>query len=218
MEIVKMIVIDFRKRGVDRKLLDEALRETLPKIGKLVESSIGLILETALKESERVEKERDNIKFEKLRSDYLGRIIISKIEGLFPSYSDAGILKRVCNEQIEGVIPRQVIPGLLEATKDLLGRDFMEKKEKESENLVSKHYKSGSSRIDWEKVILDPDVISLIKKVYSRMKERFDSNENYTKDFLTKKIMASKSYREGVHRNFDDKELKFLVKSMFRDL
>lgn len=212
MEIVKTLVTRFKKSGVDQEIIDTVTDESWPKIEKVLESSVDAFLEAAGREKEKLEREKS-------RKDYLGRIIIEQIKDMFPPEDDYDLTGKICLEFVEGVLPRQLVPGLLGAIGDMFGQEYIEEKVQETKVIVLSHSAEDSETVEWKKVHTDPKTKKLIYSLLSKVKTKLEQpDEGKVKEWFIKRITSTATFKVEIERNFEERDYRLLTDSLFRIL
>ncbi len=137
-------------------------------------------------------KDQRKDKGEDRRKDVLGRIIFQKIDIYFNTEDP--------NERIS----RNVIKGILNAIRGrkLVGKDVLERAEKECKTFVKEYIKDG--QIEWDNLITNKTVIEIQSMVLEELKRSLMSSARAKSIFMA-------YIRDGGFRNFDEKEYEKLV-------
>jgi hypothetical protein len=253
-EVIKVFVTDLMKNGVKEKILNNSLTNVWKNIQKItdgVNNSCRMSMGGDLAERQKIsgidEKLIAQVREEILkntieteimakRKDHVGRLLIHQISPLFPSRSSADneLKDRLKIEPVEGLVPRQVIPGLVDAMNDMFGSEFLEDAQRKLNKVVEENA-DRKNLMDWDWLFDHPTSIGVLhtllfhaKKVMAGMNEHDDTTEIDPLDgsttvlplskWLINRIGQSEIFKKEMKRDLTDGEFQLIYEYLFKNL
>jgi hypothetical protein len=253
-EVLKVFVAELMKNGIEEKTLNDSLTNVWKDIqditgginGSCRKSMSGDISErrnvTEIDEKliaqvkEEILKETIEAEIIAKRKDHVGRLLVHQISTLFPSRSsvDNEIKDKLKVEVVEGRVPRQIIPGFIDAMNDMFGSEFLADAQEKLEKVVAEN--SGRKNlIDWDWLFDHPTSIGVLhtllfqaKKVMDGMNDNDDTAEidpieetamiqPLSKWFINR-IGQSEIFKKEMKRDITEPEFLLIYEYLFKNM
>ncbi|MBI5816021.1 MAG: hypothetical protein HZB29_10500 [Nitrospinae bacterium] len=208
----EVLAADLKYGPMVRKHLQAAMADALRKtMGGIARESEKMNMESAAAVAEEIKKIIALVEVDKLRNNYFGRVLVRQIDNYFPLRQDIFLNLRIRDEHVRGVIPRQIVGGLLQALRTVFGADFLAEKEELCNNIARK-YMTNIRVVDWPSAFEDGESKGLVRQVFGEsLKEKLSGK---SRDWFMGVIKDNKSYRE-MRRGFGEEDYNSFMRLLF---
>jgi len=188
--------------------MHNAIKTTMAGVAK---DSTRVNNECSVSVGEEIKKIVALVEVDRLRSNYFGRIAVRQIENCFPLRQDIFLNLRIREEHVRGIVPRQIVGGLLQSLKTVYGADFLTEKEELCANIVKK-YQTNIRVTDWYAVFADDSAKAMARQIFNdSLKEKLSGK---SRDWFIGVIKDNKTYRE-IRRGFNEDDYQGLMRALF---
>ena len=160
-----------------------------------IQSIAGSFKETAeshsvLKECvERLVKHHRSADAESNREQALERVLIHRIEGVFPTKGDLG--------QGRQIVSRRALPGLFEAIKMLIGTDQFNTRAEVCNQVLASHRAQGKSTSDWAAIFKNQEcdiAVDEVLTLFASHFEKLDDRVNWLIDQINERLAPADKF------------------------
>ena len=253
-EIIKVFISELMKNGVEEKILNDSLTNVWKNILSITEGVndscrksmggdiserrkiTGISAELRAQVREEILKQTIEAEIIAKRKDHVGRLLIHQISPLFPSRSSADneLKDQLKTEVVEGHIPRQIIPGFVDAMHDMFGSEFLADAQAKLGEVV-KENDERTNLMDWDWLFDHPTSIGVLhtllfqaKKVMDNMNdlegteeldplEETASMQPLSKWFINR-ISQSDIFKKEMKRDLTEGEFHLIYEYLFKNM
>ncbi|MBI4665512.1 MAG: hypothetical protein HY751_03785 [Nitrospinae bacterium] len=220
-DIIKNITVPFCSRNINKALL--AFSSALMQKGvakQAIMDALAVVKPQLATQADEVNVQcqaavryfNERKEMEKMITDFLGRAIISRVEGHFPV--DAETCETILKQPVPGFIPREISSGLIDAIKFSHGDETLEEYEKVANARADKHRRKTDRLVDLKAFLGDQEMRQLVDKMIRQFRAVVDkkSSEDRKRWILTK--ITTGSDFSGMKRDLVDEEYALLLKDL----
>jgi len=219
---VKNITLPFCSRNVNKAIL--AFSSALIKSG--VQKQVIMDTLTALKpQLSQIASEFNDechnaiarfnylLEQESLITDYLGKALLKDIEPLFPQDPDTEEL--IMTSAVNGILPRYISAGLVDAIKSAHGEQAVEEYENIAADKVEKYRAKANGLIDFAAFAADKEISQIRERMIAQFRKIYEErDEGERKRWFLSKITASAGFKK-MKRDLTDGEYRQLIAVLF---
>ncbi|MDH5542337.1 MAG: hypothetical protein OEY64_05175 [Nitrospinota bacterium] len=225
-EIIKIYIAELLKKGVSESVLNSALSNvwgSIEKINEKINRECGGEIADKLKD--KVKTEVIEAKINEQRKDHFGRLLVHQISHLFPEYDDTETAKKIAVGYVDNKVPRQIIPGFIDAVKAMFGDEYIETTQKKLEGIVRK-FPVENGLVNWDRFFGNNVVLEILRGILTQAKKTIDDmNENEEIDdtkalptWFVNRMTQTDEFTKDMERDLSRKEYELIYEALFRVL
>lgn len=194
------------QKGVQKQVIMDALAAIKPQIAPTPEEIEEHRLAAMRYYAERMDAN-------KFISDFAGKAVIARVEKYF--HRDKETEETILKKPIQGVLPKEISSGVIDAVKSFHGEETLEKYEKLLAQKAERYRRKSDKLIEVKAFLQDSDVKQVGERMVAQFKNLFEQKSvEERKIWLLHKIHTSQDYAP-MKRDLTDEEYNLILTALF---